>query len=233
MKYSVAATALALASGVVAKPQITNSGSIDPKEGEAFTLKLSGCTAGCTVYLMQGPKDHQKPVQVLDSSATTSAQITLNNVGSGSYSIRVSDNSVTGSAADDNSNNDYTGIFTYTGTGPTSFPPLSGSASATSSVASASSSASASASSSSSAATTDSSSSSSSASSASSSATSASSSSASATSSSSKSSSTSASKTSTSASASATSTPPPGSAGNMLSLSPLGLVGAAAAALFL
>ncbi len=73
MKYSVAAAVLALASGVVAKPQITNSGSIDPKEGKAFTLQLSGCTAGCTVYLMQGPKDKQVPVQILDSMYSSSA----------------------------------------------------------------------------------------------------------------------------------------------------------------
>ncbi|ATY63143.1 hypothetical protein A9K55_008994 [Cordyceps militaris] len=234
MKYSVAAATavLALASGVVAKPQITNSGSIDPKEGKAFTLELSGCAAGCTVYLMQGAKDQQVPVKVLDSSATTSAKITLSDVGSGSYSIRVKDNSVTGTAADDNANNDYTGIFAYTGTGPTSFPPLSGTASATSSSASASSSsaASTSASSSSSATSSASSSSASSASSASTSATSASS--ASATSSSSK------------ASSSASSTDRrqrhrfayqhnSPSAGNMVALSPLGLIGAAAAALFL
>ncbi|EGX88699.1 hypothetical protein CCM_08745 [Cordyceps militaris CM01] len=234
MKYSVAAATavLALASGVVAKPQITNSGSIDPKEGKAFTLELSGCAAGCTVYLMQGAKDQQVPVKVLDSSATTSAKITLSDVGSGSYSIRVKDNSVTGTAADDNANNDYTGIFAYTGTGPTSFPPLSGTASATSSSASASSSSAASSSASSSSSATSSASSSSSASSASSASTSATSaSSASATSSSSKASS-SASKTAGSATASPTSTTPP-SAGNMLALSPLGLIGAAAAALFL
>lgn len=66
MKYSFAAAALALASGVVAKPQITNSGDIDPKEGKSFTLELSGCSSGCTVYLMQGPKDSQVPVKVLD-----------------------------------------------------------------------------------------------------------------------------------------------------------------------
>lgn len=68
MKYSVAAAALALASGVVAKPQITNSAAINPEEGKAFTLQLSGCSAGCTVYLMQGPKDGQVPVKVLDSA---------------------------------------------------------------------------------------------------------------------------------------------------------------------
>ncbi|OAA58703.1 hypothetical protein ISF_06486 [Cordyceps fumosorosea ARSEF 2679] len=227
MKYSVAAAALALASGVVAKPQITNSAAINPEEGKAFTLQLSGCSAGCTVYLMQGPKDGQVPVKVLDSSATTSAKITLNNIGSGSYSIRVKDNSVTGTAGDSNSNNDYTSIFNYTGTGPTSFPPLSGSASATSaSSASASSSGSSSSASSASSSATTTGSSSSASSSATSSASSTSATSAS------KSSTSSASKTSSSAAATATSTPPP-SSGNMLALSPLGLIGAAVAALFL
>ncbi|KAJ4153477.1 hypothetical protein LMH87_009962 [Akanthomyces muscarius] len=230
MKYSVAAAALALASGVVAKPQITNSGDIDPKEGKAFTLELSGCSSGCTVYLMQGPKDSQVPVKVLDSSATGSAKITISNVGSGTYGLRVQDNSVTGTAANDNANNDYTGIFQYTGTGPTSFPPLSGSATATSSSASATSSDSSSSASSasSSATTTDSSSSSSATSSASSSASSASS----ASSTSSKSSSSS-SKTSASSTSSTPSSTPPPNAGNVVALSPVALIGAAAAALFL
>ncbi|KAM3528799.1 hypothetical protein NHJ13051_002200 [Beauveria bassiana] len=240
MKYSFAAAALALATGVVAKPQITNSAAINPQEGKPFTLELSGCTSGCTVYLMQGAKDRQVPVKVLDSSATSSASITLSDVGSGSYSLRVSDNSVPATAADDNANNDYTGIFQYSGTGPTSFPPLSGSATATatSSSASASSSSASSANSSSSSATTtdSSSSSSSSASSASStsSATSASSASSASSSSSasSRSSSTSSSRTASSATSTPTSTTPP-SAGNMVALSPLGLIGAAAAALFL
>ncbi|KAM3538441.1 hypothetical protein ARSEF1564_008646 [Beauveria bassiana] len=240
MKYSFAAAALALATGVVAKPQITNSAAINPQEGKPFTLELSGCTGGCTVYLMQGAKDRQVPVKVLDSSATSSASITLSDVGSGSYSLRVSDNSVPATAADDNANNDYTGIFQYSGTGPTSFPPLSGSATATatSSSASASSSSASSANSSSSSATTtdSSSSSSSSASSASStsSATSASSASSASSSSSasSRSSSTSSSRTASSATSTPTSTTPP-SAGNMVALSPLGLIGAAAAALFL
>ncbi|PMB73632.1 hypothetical protein BM221_001055 [Beauveria bassiana] len=244
MKYSFAAAALALATGVVAKPQITNSAAINPQEGKPFTLELSGCTGGCTVYLMQGAKDRQVPVKVLDSSATSSASITLSDVGSGSYSLRVSDNSVPATAADDNANNDYTGIFQYSGTGPTSFPPLSGSATATAtsssasaSSSSASSSASSANSSSSSATTTDSSSSSSSsASSASStsSATSASSASSASSSSSasSRSSSTSSSRTASSATSTPTSTTPP-SAGNMVALSPLGLIGAAAAALFL
>ncbi|KAM3463397.1 hypothetical protein BB8028_0008g01040 [Beauveria bassiana] len=242
MKYSFAAAALALATGVVAKPQITNSAAINPQEGKPFTLELSGCTGGCTVYLMQGAKDRQVPVKVLDSSATSSASITLSDVGSGSYSLRVSDNSVPATAADDNANNDYTGIFQYSGTGPTSFPPLSGSATATatSTSASASSSSASSADSSSSSATTattdSSSSSSSSASSASStsSATSASSASSASSSSSasSRSSSTSSSRTASSATSTPTSTTPP-SAGNMVALSPLGLIGAAAAALFL
>ncbi|KAM3482470.1 hypothetical protein MY5147_000104 [Beauveria neobassiana] len=202
MKYSFAAAALALATGVVAKPQITNSAAINPQEGKPFTLELSGCTGGCTVYLMQGAKDRQVPVKVLDSSATSSASITLSDVGSGSYSLRVSDNSVPATAADDNANNDYTGIFQYSGTGPTSFPPLSGSATATATSTSASAS-------SSSASSADSSSSASS-----------------------RSSSTSSSRTASSATSTPTSTTPP-SAGNMVALSPLGLIGAAAAALFL
>ncbi|KAJ3472872.1 hypothetical protein NLG97_g10665 [Lecanicillium saksenae] len=67
MKYSYAAAALAMATGAYAKPQITNGASIDPTEGKPFTVELSGCAKGCTVYLMQGPKDSAVPVKILSS----------------------------------------------------------------------------------------------------------------------------------------------------------------------
>lgn len=68
MKYSYAAAALAMATGVLAKPVVTNGDSIKPEEGKPFTLELEGCEATCTVYLMQGPKDAQTPFRILDST---------------------------------------------------------------------------------------------------------------------------------------------------------------------
>lgn len=69
-------------------------------------------------------------------SATTKSTITLSDLGTGKYGIRVQDNAAKGTAASDNANNDYVPIFSYTGEGPTSFPPLGATATSTSSKAS-------------------------------------------------------------------------------------------------
>ncbi|KAJ6789203.1 hypothetical protein PWT90_06794 [Aphanocladium album] len=217
MKYSYAAAALAMATGVVAKPQIVNNSAIEPTEGKPFTVQLKGCESTCTIYLMQGPKDQAQPVKILDEAATTSSTITLSNVGSGMYGLRVQDNSATGSAAKATENNDYTKIFNYTGTGPTSFPPLGSTATATSTSSKASSTSSTD---SESTTATDSSSS------------------ASATTSGSSTSSTKTTATTTTSASKTTSTNKPSgtnppSAGNIVALSPIALIGAAAAAFFL
>ncbi|KAJ4163382.1 hypothetical protein LMH87_005116 [Akanthomyces muscarius] len=221
MKFTAAtvATAVAvLATGVLAKPMFTNT-VINPQEGEPFTLTFSGCTGGCTITLQTGPNSQAlEDIRTLTTDATGgSFDVTLNNLGSGTYSFKITNNS-------DGSDPNYSTPFSYTGTGTTS----SGSSSSMSPTASSSSGSSTESSS------TDSSSGSSNTSSATSS--SGSSSSTDSTTSTGSSSSSSASSTSSQSSSTTSAQPSstsPSNAGSAAGFSPLGVIGAAAAALFL
>ncbi|OAA82484.1 hypothetical protein LEL_02029 [Akanthomyces lecanii RCEF 1005] len=223
MKFTAAtvATAVAvLATGVLAKPMFTNT-VINPQEGEPFTLTFSGCTGGCTITLQTGPNSQAlEDIRTLTTDATAgSFDVTLNNLGSGTYSFKIKNNS-------DGSDPNYSTPFSYTGTGTGT--TSSGSSSSMSPTASSSSGSSTESSS------TDSSSGSSNTSSATSS--SGSSSSTDSTTSTGSSSSSSASSTSSQSSSTTSAQPSstsPSNAGSAAGFSPLGVIGAAAAALFL
>lgn len=210
MKYSAAVATAILATGALAKPSFTNNSAVNPEEGKPLTLTVNGCEGGCTITLESGPDSgHLTTFKTLSSDTTTSYTVTLTGIASGNYAFKVTNN------ADKTTN--YSNLFSYAGTGPTS--ASSTSASATSSSSSASSTGSSTATTT----TTASSSATTSASSTKSTTNSTSSSSESATSSTQKSTS----------STKPSSTSPPNSAAALTGFSTLALVGAAAAALFL
>ncbi|KAJ6782322.1 hypothetical protein PWT90_08645 [Aphanocladium album] len=223
MKFTAATIAAVLASGVLAKPSFTNS-EVNPKEGKPFTLTFNGCDTGCTITLQTGPNSQAlSDIRTLTTDAKGgSYDVTLDNIGSGSYNFKITSNS-------DPSDPNYSTTFSYTGTGPTSFGSSSSASPTTSGSSSASTDSTSTGSSSTSSTSGSSSTSSATSSSDSSSTTDSSSTDSSSTSSAS---STHSSRSSATTSSKATSTTPPGS-GAVANLSPIGLVGAAAAALLL
>lgn len=72
MKFSAATVAaVAMATGAVAKPVITNANDLSPSEGKPFTVSLDGCDSGCTIYLVWGAdQDHLFPIDTLSSMFT-------------------------------------------------------------------------------------------------------------------------------------------------------------------
>ncbi|EGX92074.1 hypothetical protein CCM_06234 [Cordyceps militaris CM01] len=218
MKLTAATIAAALAIGALAQPRFTNT-VINPSEGKPFTLTFDGCTGGCTITLQTGPNSLAlADIRTLTSDATESFDVTLDNLPSGTYNFKITNNS-------DGSEPNYSTPFTYQGTGPTSSDSSSSSL-PTSSASSGSSTDSISTSSSSESSNTSSATSSSDSSSSTDSTTSTGSSSTGS------STSTQSSRPSSTTSSQPSATSPP-SAGSVAGFSPLGLVGAAAAALFL
>lgn len=112
MKYSVA-TVATLAAGVLATPQITNS-KFDLEEGEPFEITFSGCEAGCTIVLQNGPSTDLDDVATLTSEATDGSFVwTPEDLPSDTYAFKIYP---TGDETDAN----YSLQFEYEGTGSAS-----------------------------------------------------------------------------------------------------------------
>ncbi|KAI6783800.1 uncharacterized protein J7T54_001676 [Emericellopsis cladophorae] len=89
MKYSAAV--LSFAAVVAAQPAFTNL-AFDVQEGEPFTLEFTGCDAGCTINLKDGPSDDLETVEQLTDSATGgSFTFTLEDLPTGTYAFEIID----------------------------------------------------------------------------------------------------------------------------------------------
>ncbi|TQV97205.1 hypothetical protein V2A60_000171 [Cordyceps javanica] len=132
MKFTAATIAAVMATGALAKPRFTNN-MINPEEGKPFTLMFDGCTGGCTIILQSGPNSLElSDIRTLTTDANGgSFDVTLSDLGSGAYNFRISNNV-------DGSEPNYSATFSYIGTGATpefpsrqSLSPSSSSGSAT------------------------------------------------------------------------------------------------------
>ncbi|KAM5355856.1 hypothetical protein ACJ41O_002502 [Fusarium nematophilum] len=113
MKYTLA-TLAALAGVVMAEPKFLNT-DFSVVEGKPFTIKYSGCEAGCTIVLQNGESDDLKDYKTLTASAKgDSFTFTPSGLPSDTYNFKITDNS----SGEEN----YSSQFTYQGDGvaPTS-----------------------------------------------------------------------------------------------------------------
>jgi hypothetical protein len=113
MKLS-AIVAAAFAAVALAKPAFTNS-EFAVEEGKPITLGWTGASGPVTLELVTGPDpQHLTTYKIITSAAAgTSFTYTPTGIPSGNYAFRITD-----STNDPN----YSVLFPYTGTGPTSTP---------------------------------------------------------------------------------------------------------------
>ncbi|KAL2122841.1 hypothetical protein VTJ04DRAFT_3296 [Mycothermus thermophilus] len=106
MKFSVAAV-LAFAAAALAKPFITNT-SFNIEEGKPFTLTWEGAQGAVTIEVLTGSSDNLKVVTTVGTAEGTSFTWTPDNLPSGTYAFRITDES--GEA-------NYSMMWSYQGTG--------------------------------------------------------------------------------------------------------------------
>ncbi|KAF5026211.1 hypothetical protein F66182_1678 [Fusarium sp. NRRL 66182] len=90
MKYTLA-TAAAFASMALAQPAFLNT-EFDLTEGEAYTIRFSGCESGCTIVLQNGESDDLNDYRTLTTGADgDSFTFTPTDLPSDTYNFKITD----------------------------------------------------------------------------------------------------------------------------------------------